>query len=47
MAFSDQFQMDVNGQISAVVFGSMPIIIVYFIFQKQFVRGVIAGALKG
>ena len=46
MYFSDQFSQDIGGQISAVIIASVPILIVYFILQKQFISGITAGALK-
>jgi raffinose/stachyose/melibiose transport system permease protein len=47
MYFADQYATDFGGQISAVVIASIPIIVIYFLLQKQFIRGITAGALKG
>jgi raffinose/stachyose/melibiose transport system permease protein len=47
MYFADQYSTDFSGQISAVVIASIPIIVIYFLLQKQFIRGITAGALKG
>jgi raffinose/stachyose/melibiose transport system permease protein len=46
MYFADQYSTDFGGQISAVVIASIPIILIYFLLQKQFIRGITAGALK-
>jgi raffinose/stachyose/melibiose transport system permease protein len=46
MYFADQYSTDFSGQISAVVIASIPIIVIYFLLQKQFIRGITAGALK-
>lgn len=46
MYFADQYATDFGGQISAVVIASIPIVVIYFILQKQFIRGITAGALK-
>lgn len=45
--FADQYTTDITGQISAVIIASIPIIVVYFLLQRQFIRGITAGALKG
>jgi raffinose/stachyose/melibiose transport system permease protein len=47
MYFADQYSTDFSGQIAAVVIASIPIVVVYFALQKQFIRGITAGALKG
>lgn len=46
MYFADQYATDFGGQISAVVIASIPIVVIYFLLQKQFIRGITAGALK-
>jgi raffinose/stachyose/melibiose transport system permease protein len=46
MYFADQYATDYGGQISAVMIASIPIIVIYFLLQKQFIRGITAGALK-
>jgi raffinose/stachyose/melibiose transport system permease protein len=47
MYFAGQYGSDVNGGISAVIIACAPIIVVYFVFQRYFIRGITAGALKG
>jgi raffinose/stachyose/melibiose transport system permease protein len=47
MYFAGQYSQDINGGISAVIIACVPIIVVYFVFQRYFIRGLTAGALKG
>lgn len=45
-AFTGQFSVDISGFAAATTISIIPIIIVFIIFQKQFVNG-LAGAVKG
>jgi ABC-type glycerol-3-phosphate transport system permease component len=45
-AFTGQFSMDYSGFVAAETISVIPIIIVFLMFQKQFVNG-LAGAIKG
>jgi ABC-type glycerol-3-phosphate transport system permease component len=45
-AFTGQFSMDISGFAAATTISIVPIIIVFIIFQRQFVNG-LAGAVKG
>ena len=47
MYFADQYSTDYGGQISAVIIASVPIVLIYFLLQRQFIQGITAGALKG
>jgi raffinose/stachyose/melibiose transport system permease protein len=47
MYFAGQYGQDINGGISAVIIACAPIIAIYFVFQRYFIRGITAGALKG
>jgi raffinose/stachyose/melibiose transport system permease protein len=45
-AFTGQFTVDISGFAAATTISMVPIIIVFIIFQRQFVNG-LAGAVKG
>lgn len=45
-AFTGQFSVDISGFAAATTISIIPIIIVFIIFQRQFVNG-LAGAVKG
>jgi raffinose/stachyose/melibiose transport system permease protein len=45
-AFTGQFSVDISGFAAATTISIVPIIIVFIIFQRQFVNG-LAGAVKG
>ena len=45
-AFTGQFTVDISGFAAATTISMIPIIIVFIIFQRQFVNG-LAGAVKG
>jgi ABC-type glycerol-3-phosphate transport system permease component len=47
MAFRDIWAADWGPMLAALSMASLPPIIFYFFFQKQFIRGMTAGALKG
>lgn len=47
MAFRDYWSADWGPMMAALSMASLPPIIFYFFFQKQFIRGMTAGALKG
>jgi raffinose/stachyose/melibiose transport system permease protein len=45
-AFTGQYTVDISGFAAATTISMIPIIIVFIIFQRQFVNG-LAGAVKG
>jgi len=45
--FQGQWSTDYGGLFAATTISIMPVIIVYFIFQKRFIDGVAASAVKG
>jgi ABC-type glycerol-3-phosphate transport system permease component len=47
MTFRDIWSADWGPMLAALSLASLPPIIFYFFFQKQFIRGMTAGALKG
>ncbi|MEW5814882.1 MAG: carbohydrate ABC transporter permease [Spirochaetota bacterium] len=47
MAFVDIWADEWGPMLAALCMASLPAIILYFFFQKQFIRGLTAGALKG
>jgi ABC-type glycerol-3-phosphate transport system permease component len=47
MTFRDIWSADWGPMLAALSMASLPPIIFYFFFQKQFIRGMTAGALKG
>ncbi len=47
MVFKDIWAADWGPMLAALSMASLPPIIFYFFFQKQFIRGMTAGALKG
>jgi len=47
MAFRDIWSADWGPMLAALSMASLPPIVFYFFFQKQFIRGMTAGALKG
>lgn len=47
MAFRDNWTADWGPMMAALSMSSLPPIVFYFFFQKQFIRGLTAGALKG
>lgn len=44
--FVGQYRIDYGQLAAALVWATLPVLIVYVIFQRQFVRGLTAGALK-
>jgi ABC-type glycerol-3-phosphate transport system permease component len=47
MTFKDIWAADWGPMLAALSMASLPPVIFYFFFQKQFIRGMTAGALKG
>lgn len=47
MTFRDYWTSDWGPMMAALCMASIPPILFYFIFQKQFIKGLTAGALKG
>jgi raffinose/stachyose/melibiose transport system permease protein len=45
-AFTGQFSVDISGFAAATTISMIPIIVVFIIFQRQFVNG-LAGSVKG
>ena len=45
--FKGQFGSDYPKQMAAMLITMMPIVIIYFIFSKQIIQGMVAGAVKG
>ena len=45
--FNGRYSTDYGGLFAATTISILPVIIVYVIFQKRFVAGVAAGAVKG
>jgi raffinose/stachyose/melibiose transport system permease protein len=45
--FTGQRVVDVPGQAAAALILSIPALVVYVIFQRQFIQGVLAGSMKG
>lgn len=47
MALKDQFTVDWGLQTAALAIATIPPLVLYYVFQKQFIRGITAGAIKG
>jgi len=45
--FNGKYTIDWGLQMAALTVATIPPLIVYYLFQKQFIRGILAGALKG
>ena len=45
--FKGQFGSDYPKQMAAMLITMLPIVILYFIFSKQIIKGMVAGAVKG
>jgi raffinose/stachyose/melibiose transport system permease protein len=45
--FTGQRVVDIPGQAAATLILSIPALVVYIVFQRQFIRGVLAGSMKG
>lgn len=45
--FNGRYSTDYGGLFAATVISILPVIVVYVIFQKRFVAGVVAGSVKG
>jgi raffinose/stachyose/melibiose transport system permease protein len=46
-SFSSLTSIELGWQLAAMVFAILPAMIIYFIFNKQIAKGVVAGAIKG
>jgi len=46
-AFSGRYLVRINLPSAAAILVSLPIIVLSFIFQRQFIRGILAGSVKG
>lgn len=44
--FNGKYTIDWGLQMAALTVATIPPLIVYYLFQKQFIRGILAGALK-
>lgn len=47
MGMQGQFEIDWGLQTAGLSIATLPPIIFYYLFQRQFVRGLTAGAVKG
>ena len=45
--FKGQFASDYPKQMAAMLITMSPIVVLYFIFSKQIIKGMVAGAVKG
>jgi len=45
--FTGQYTADIPGQSAAAVILSLPILLLYILLQRHFIRGVLAGSVKG
>jgi raffinose/stachyose/melibiose transport system permease protein len=45
--FAGRYQTDRVGMAAAAVMVALPVVAVFIVFQRSFVRGMLAGALKG
>lgn len=45
--FKGQFASDYPKQMAAILITTSPIIVLYFVFSKQIIKGMVAGAVKG
>jgi raffinose/stachyose/melibiose transport system permease protein len=46
-AFSGRYLVQINLLSAAAILVSLPIIVLSFVFQRQFIRGILAGSVKG
>ncbi|MDX6494706.1 MAG: raffinose/stachyose/melibiose transport system permease protein [Gaiellales bacterium] len=46
-AFQSRYGVDVPGVSAAAVFVAAPVVILYILLQRQFLRGMLAGSIKG
>jgi raffinose/stachyose/melibiose transport system permease protein len=46
-AFSGRYLVQINLLSAAAILVSLPVIVLSFVFQRQFVRGILSGAVKG
>lgn len=47
LSFVNEYTTEWSGVCAAMVMQSLPVIIIYLLLQKQFIRGITAGAVKG
>jgi ABC-type glycerol-3-phosphate transport system permease component len=45
--FKSRFNLDINVTMAGLLLTTLPIVVLYIIFQKFFIRGLTEGALKG
>ena len=45
--FNGRYRIEWGLQMAALAVATIVPLIVYYVFQKQFIRGILAGALKG
>ena len=45
--FTGQYSADITGQAAAAVILSVPVLLLYVVLQRHFIRGVLAGSVKG
>jgi raffinose/stachyose/melibiose transport system permease protein len=46
-AFSGRYLVQINLLSAAAILVSLPVIVLSFVFQRQFIRGILSGAVKG
>ena len=46
-AFSGRYTVHINLLAAAAVMISLPVVVLYVFFQRQFIRGMLSGAVKG
>ncbi len=46
-SFSTRYTQQLNLMAAAAVLVALPVLILYMFFQRQFIQGVMSGALKG
>jgi ABC-type glycerol-3-phosphate transport system permease component len=46
MAFQDQYYRNYAFSFAGIIMAALPIVIVYLLFQRQFIQGITAGSLK-
>jgi raffinose/stachyose/melibiose transport system permease protein len=47
MAFKGQLRIDYVVLLAGIVIATLPMIVIFMILQKQFIRGLASGAVKG
>ena len=46
-AFSGRYLVQINLLSAAAILVSLPVIVLSFVFQRQFIRGILSGSIKG